>query len=330
MLVHYFQRRRRDSNFSLEFIFDDVRARLASHIDTKVVVAPTWSNGVARRVWITAHAAANAGPVNHVTGDITFAALGLPATSTVLTVLDCGNVVNNSGLKRKVLKSLWLDWPVAHCPIVTTISDSARDDIIALTGCDPKKVVVVPVAISERFTSAPREFFSERPRVLTVGAAPNKNLHRVVEALAGLECTLVTVGSLGPELHDLIQQRAVQHEAHVGLSPDQVVRLYESSDLVLFPSTHEGFGMPILEAQAVGRPVITSNVSSMPSVAGRGALLVDPYDTGSIRAAVKRVFSEPALRAELVGLGASNAKRFDGNIIARSYLDIYRQVESSR
>ena len=97
--------------------------------------------------------------------------------------------------------------------------------------------------------------------------------------------------------------------------------------MVVFASLYEGFGLPILEAQAMGRPVITSNFGAMREAAGDGALLVDPYSVGAIRAAILRLKNEPGLREELVRKGRENAEKYRGAAVAERYAEIYRRLK---
>jgi glycosyltransferase involved in cell wall biosynthesis len=89
-----------------------------------------------------------------------------------------------------------------------------------------------------------------------------------------------------------------------------VAALYSGALVLLFPTLYEGFGFPVLEAMCCGTPVITSNTSSLPEVAGEAALLVDPRDVDAIADALQRVVTEPTLRAELVARGREHATRF--------------------
>jgi len=110
------------------------------------------------------------------------------------------------------------------------------------------------------------------------------------------------------------------------LADEELVAAYRRCDLVVFASLYEGFGLPILEAQAMGRPVITSNFGAMREAAGDGALLVDPYSVEEIRDAILRIKREPGLREELVRKGRENAERFRAEVVAERYAGIYRRL----
>ena len=111
------------------------------------------------------------------------------------------------------------------------------------------------------------------------------------------------------------------------LTDEELAAAYRRCDMVVFASLYEGFGLPILEAQATGRPVITSNIGAMPEAAGDGALFVDPYSVEAIREAVLRVKSDPALRAKLVANGLRNVERFRPGVIAGLYAGIYKGLK---
>jgi glycosyltransferase involved in cell wall biosynthesis len=99
--------------------------------------------------------------------------------------------------------------------------------------------------------------------------------------------------------------------------------------MVVFASLYEGFGLPILEAQAMGRPVIASNCGAMREAAGEGALLVDPYSVEAIREAVLRVKNEPGLREELIAKGLRNAAKFSADAVALKYAQIYKNLATA-
>ena len=163
-------------------------------------------------------------------------------------------------------------------------------------------------------------------RVLQVGTTDNKNLERVIHACSGLAVRLCILGRLSESQRAQLAAHDVEYEDHQDLAKAQVVALYQSCDLLVFVSTYEGFGMPILEAQAVGRPVLTSAISPLQEVAGAGALIVDPFDTAAIRAGLVRLMEEPALRDQLVPDGFRNVARYSAESVAMQYAELYREV----
>jgi glycosyltransferase involved in cell wall biosynthesis len=157
---------------------------------------------------------------------------------------------------------------------------------------------------------------------------PRKNLARLIAAFAALppETMLVLAGRRGWLYEDLFAQvRRLGLEGRV-LFPGYVreedkAALLSGALAFAFPSLYEGFGLPVLEAQACGCPVITSATSSLPEVAGDAALLVDPSEPAAIAAAMARVAADPALRATLIERGFANVRRFSWTACARSVLD---------
>ncbi len=111
-----------------------------------------------------------------------------------------------------------------------------------------------------------------------------------------------------------------------GLSAETLATAYADADVVAYISLYEGFGLPVLEAMSAGAPVITSNTSSLPEVAGDAALLVDPEDVEEIADAVARVLTDPALAEDLRRRGRERAALFTWAATARATLDVYRHV----
>lgn len=325
-VTHYQRKPHATGNFSIESIFADVRRDLSDEVTFQARTAPFYSRGLMRRLGIVADAARHRTGVVHVTGDIHFAVLGLQPKRTVLTIHDCVLLDGRSGLLHEALRRAWVQWPVDRSAVVTTVSEATRQTVLKLSGCPPEKVRVVYNAIARDFKPQPHRFNPKKPRLLQLGTAPNKNLPRLIEAIAGLRCQLVIIGKLNEDLRNRIEAHGIELEQHDRLPFSDLLQEYARADLVTFVSTYEGFGLPIVEANAVGRAVIAGNVSSMPEVAGDGALLVDPTDVRSIREGIVRIVEDANFRSDLLEKGALNARRFDPDAIASQYLGIYREV----
>jgi glycosyltransferase involved in cell wall biosynthesis len=110
------------------------------------------------------------------------------------------------------------------------------------------------------------------------------------------------------------------------LSEQEVIQKYIACDILVFVSFFEGFGLPIIEANAVERVVVTSNISSMPEIAGDAACLVDPYDIPSIRNGIIKVIENDSFREKLIENGRKNKARFTAEHIASQYYHLYKQL----
>lgn len=263
----------------------------------------------------------------HVTGHIHYAVLALPKNKTILTIHDLSFLQNTSGIKRFVLKKLFLDWPIKKLNLVIAISEKTKNEIITYTNCATDKIVVIPNPVSDAILSIPKEFNQEEPSLLFIGTKSNKNLVRCIEALKGLPVSLHIIGRLLPENIVHLKDNNIKYTNRVDITTDELIAAYQNCDIVLFPSLYEGFGLPILEAFKAGRPIITSNLEPMKSLTEGAAVLVDPLEVSSIRQGIITVCNNPGLRQANVEKGLAIAKKYSPSNIAKQYEKIWLKMD---
>ncbi|MGH9949118.1 MAG: glycosyltransferase, partial [Pyrinomonadaceae bacterium] len=318
-----FVERRPGKYVSLEKAFRSIAADLSDRYSYNFVQIPFSSrvyNAIANLLFFRPKQA----DIYQVTGDPTYIALRLPPERTVLSIMDLRFVNMNTGIRRFILKKLFLDLPLRRHRYVTAISANVRDEIVALTGCDPDKIRILDLPLMSHFrANRTKEFDAVKPVILQVGTIANKNVPNLVRALNGLSCKLIVVGELDNELLEALESNSIDYENSLSLSNEGMCDAYEKADIVTFCSTYEGFGLPIIEGQMMRKPVITSDLSPMKDTAGIGACLVDPYDPVSIRNGIQRVIDNAEYRESLVEAGVKNAMRFESKAVASQYERLY-------
>ena len=328
--VSFFHRKPRAvGTFSIEFIFSEIRKRLDDVVESNTQFSTFQSNGIWKRIYNAVEASFRQSTVNHITGDVNYLALFLNGKKTILTIHDCYFLYWVSGMTRKLFKKLWLDIPVNKCKYIVAVSEATKSEIIKFTDCPPEKIRVIYSIVSDNYQPSPKQFNIDKPNILHIGTAPNKNFERLAEAIKGLNCKLTVIGKLDKEKTTLLEKNGVDFSFVYNISDGEVLEQYRQCDLLCFTSVYEGFGMPIIEANAVGRPVLTSNISSMPEVAGDAACLVDPYNVEAIRAGLLKIINDKDYRQQLIGNGYENRKRFDIDKIADQYYQLYKEVSEA-
>jgi len=251
--------------------------------------------------------------------------LWYPFQKAILTIHDIEALKRKKGLKRWLFQKLWFDWPISNAKVVTTISDFSKKEILSLGNYKtPIQVIHNPLTLPISYT--PKKFNKVKSRILHIGTKANKNLERLIQALSKLNCELVIIGHKNDKLLNQLHKAKIDFTFKSNLSNEEMVEEYKACDLLAFVSIYEGFGLPIIEAQAAGRTVITSSVASMPEVAGDGALLVNPYSIEDIRNGITRLIEEEKLRETLIKNGLKNIERFEPIIIAKKYQALYNNL----
>ena len=224
------------------------------------------------------------------------------------------------------------------------VSESTKRDAVRLLDLDPDRIHVIHPGVAEPYFRTSEEgvarvtaaYGLRRPYILFLGTVePRKNLDTLLDACAALpapvrrEADLVVIGPPGWRAEATLRRLQSGEEGvrYLGYVPESVLpSLVAGARVFVYPSLYEGFGFPVAQAMAAGVPVVVSNVSSLPEVAGDGGLLVDPRSVSELRSAINRVLTNDALRAQLGRQARERARRYSWDECARRSLGFFRNV----
>ena len=268
----------------------------------------------------------------------------------VLTVADMTFITHPQvhTLIKRVYFSLFMPYSIKKADRVISISESTKKDILHYVKVDEKKIKTIYLAADSSFIVQNKEKCRKKikenydvssPFILFIGMIePRKNLERLIIAFSELRkkgnipYRLVIVGRKGWKVRGMLSMiKSLEIEKEIiftGYVPDEdLARFYNAAEFFVYPSLYEGFGIPIIEAMACGCPVITSNISSMPEVAGDAALLVDPGDVSQISSAMRRLIKDKKLREDMIKRGIKRSSEFSWKKCAKETLKIYRGIK---
>lgn len=271
--------------------------------------------------------------VFHVSNQIRFPPRGIRLTATVYDMTcrlmpelhTAANIKADESLARNVL---------SRADRLIAISENSRQDAVRLLALDPERIDVIYPGVPEVYFGAqPRP--SHRPYLLYLGAIePRKNVDTLLDAWASFrlksDFDLVIAGASGWASEKTMarlnaQPAGVRYLGYV--SEDELPGLMAGATAFIYPSLYEGFGLPVAQAMAAGVPVITSNTSCLPEVAGEGALLVDPRSASDLGAAMEQLVTSAALQQTLRQAGRARAEReYRWELCARKSLEFFHRV----
>lgn len=331
-VIWLFRRKRALGNFSIENSFAEVQRAWADGNKPKWIEASDYSEGFTNRLKITRETRKIQTDILHITGDIHFAALAWPKwrkgrPRVVLTIHDIGFLAEFSGFKRWLIRKFWIQWPLWCVDHLVVVSTATKEAVLKEVPWFPvTNTSVIPSVIPQHFKPRQCRPANKKPVALHIGLAENKNLKGHAEALVDLTVHLRIIGEPSDADHTMLQALDIEYSWASRLSDQEMQAEYANADFLLFASTLEGFGMPIIEANIVGVPVITSDLEPMKSVAGEAALLYNPLDASNIRSAIQRITEDESLRDRLIQNGFENAKRFSPKQSARLHQELYKQL----
>ncbi len=240
-----------------------------------------------------------------------------------------------SNFIKKMYYRLFIKNSARNASKLITVSVYSKQEIAAWAGIPEENITVVANGVSDIFTAHGEKHEPGYPYLLHVGnTKPHKNVARMIDAFGiakiDPEIKLILTGKRTKEIEDTIEkhflyQRIVFVE---NLSDTELAKYYRGAQALLLPSLYEGFGLPIPEAMACGIPTLTSNVTSLPEIAGNAAFKVDPYHMESIAFGIEKICEDTTLRKNLILKGFERVKLFSWDKTAATIQSVLDEISA--
>ena len=324
MRILYIYREKEKNEHSIEAVFDTVAAEMEKfgHEVHKWYKPVSWEQCLKdiRRLRKEKY------DVYHITGDVNYLWVLFPWSKTTMTVHDIGFYKNNplNVVRMFLVVMIYLaSWGLKR---FTCVSDLTRNDLVNLLHIRGKKITTITNPLSLPVKRKDKVFNKDCPTILQIGTGWHKNLEGLIEASKGIPCKLDIVGK--PDEADIQKMKVygINYTTSHHIPVEEIVRKYEECDILYFVSRSEGFGMPIIEAQTVGRVVLTTDTEPTKTVANGAAMLFSSEEHLAIHNGILKAINDDRYRDSLIKMGYVNAANYTPDRIASLYEDFYKSV----
>lgn len=335
MKITIFIRRPSKNQFSIDKLFKSYSEHLSIKHDVNVSRMPFESEGLLNiffnLIFACFVAIKSKSDVYHISGDIHYIALFLPTKRTIITIHDTGPIMKNN-IKRILYSFFWFKLPSLFVSKIIAISKNTKLLLIDRYKIPPEKIEVIenfydPNLSKYNFKKTENSVF----KIIQVGTKKNKNLEGLTSALSYLnikDIELTIVGRLSDAQEELLNNSCIKYENALYLENTELYQLISQSDLLVFLSTFEGFGMPIIEAQYLGTAVLASNIEPMLSVGADSCYYADPFNFKDIAHQIKKAYEQRSLSEDLIKKGKLNVQRYHISNNIEQYTAIYKDIVS--
>ena len=313
--------------YSIRKVFHSIEEEMKNYAEVDSVYLPIPNYSI-KGLWRNIRAARKAAyrkryDIIHITGTEHYLLPFLRNPHKMVTVHDLGFYTRLKFSIRTFLKYILFIQTLKCAQKVTFISDFSKKEAESLVQFKKGQSLVIPNPIDRSFHRVAKTPNKNYPTILQIGTRANKNIERVVMAIEGIHCHYRIIGHLSKSHIKLLQKYRIDYSNVYNLSDEDIHKEYEKCDIVCFPSNYEGFGMPIIEGQAVGRVVVTSNLSPMKEIAADSAVLVDPMNPKDIRRGILIALQE---YNTYINRGFINIEKYNIKNITERYLDAYKSL----
>lgn len=241
---------------------------------------------------------------------------------SIITVHDIGFFTNEKHLLKKIWKYMMFILPLNLAGIKVFISEKSKNECSKYL-LNKNNLRIIPDCVEENYKYKDN-IVLHKPIILQIGTKQNKNIIRVIQAIKDLNIHYRIIGKLDENILKRLESSKIDFSNAYNLTDDEILNEYYNCNIVSFPSLYEGFGMPIIEGQATGRIVVTSDLPPMNQIANQNsAIIVNPYDIDSI----KQGFIEAMkISQTIIQAGLENATKYSAKNVSLQYNNLYKSL----
>lgn len=245
----------------------------------------------------------------------------------IATFHDLGTMIASRNFIYKIAKIIFYILPAAFfSDFITFVSNETLKEFLKLTKFKKKdKFRVIHNFVAQDFFTQQnqRNKANKKFTILHIGTASRKNLEKVIKACRNLDIQLNIVGILSEKQRNLLTKYNIDYKNEYDISTKQIIENYINCDIVTFPSSYEGFGLPVIEANALGKPVIAGDIPVLHEIADNSAIYVNPAISNEIRDAILKLKNNSTFYNRMSYLGLKNSKRFTSEVLVNEYKKLY-------
>lgn len=251
--------------------------------------------------------------------------------SKIVTFHDMGTIYASRNRLFKMLRILlYVKTAEFFSDAITFVSKQTRCEFEKQLWKRKLKLRVIYNTYDERLIPNDTSDLEQIPIILQIGTGARKNLESTILAAKGLNVKLVIIGKLRDSQISMLKENGVKYENAFDIPYEDYVVFYNRAKIVVFPTFYEGFGLPVVEAQVMKKPVVASDLEIIREVGGNGVFYINPNDVGSIRCAIVSLLDDKGKYRGFVSAGIENAKRFSSESIYPQYEELYRCLEDGQ
>ncbi|MEZ8316943.1 glycosyltransferase family 4 protein [Vibrio splendidus] len=335
MKICFIFREKRNTPPSIENVFGLLAGKLNNRGEEVECFYLPNSNRFIQLVYLYVFLLRNRFDRYHITGDVHWLAIFLPSRRTVLTIHDFSALINikkeKKSLKGMIYYYFWFYFPILLSRNIHLISNyTLKQGLKFFPSLKEKSVVIynsLDCSLLDNYSYCKKELESGFS-VIQVGTHRNKNLDLLIDAASEIsdnfDIHLIIIGHLSPYYVNSLKDNNISYKNYTCISNEQLQSLYREANALFFASFYEGFGLPIIEAQSYGVPVITSNYGAMLEVSSGSTLLIDPNSKEDAKRAISSLIEDHELSKEMIYKGFDNIKRFDLDINVELFVKLYK------